>query len=203
MWEGWRNREFQRETNAQNESLMRESWARDDTAVQRSAADFEAAGLSRTLAAGNSASNSGPIKLESPKASHGVAESAIQGYAAATNIAQTEAQTELVKEQVNTQKAVARKTSAEAALAEEEADIMKWARGGGSVQWPEGTSGGGSDYAYHAKIAELRDKIHQGDIKEKEWGWVLENYDELKDLELKLKRQGLAKEEQDTILKRK
>ena len=49
------NIEMQRETNALNEKLMRESWQREDTAVQRRAADLKAAGQSSLLAAGSAA----------------------------------------------------------------------------------------------------------------------------------------------------
>ena len=61
------NRNLQRETNAQNEALMREAWARDDTARQRMVADLEAAGLSKWLAAGSSPMNSSPISLTAPQ----------------------------------------------------------------------------------------------------------------------------------------
>lgn len=76
------NIQMQRSTNALNEKLMREAWARDDTSRQRMVTDLENAGLSKWLAAGASPMTSSPISLESPhndyKANYG-------GYADAFN----------------------------------------------------------------------------------------------------------------------
>jgi len=114
IWEGWRNREFQREINEQNEGLMREAWAREDNAVQRQAADMEAAGLSKTLAAGGGAAAGSPIKLDSLEASHNVAGQAFAAMAAQKSIAQTAAQTELTKAQADRERANAKLTNIEA-----------------------------------------------------------------------------------------
>lgn len=59
-----RNYKLQVAQNAQNLDLYRESLEREDNAVQRRAADLEAAGLSKTLAAGASASTMSPIQLK-------------------------------------------------------------------------------------------------------------------------------------------
>lgn len=91
----WMNWQSQKETNASNEALMRESWARDDTAVQRRKADLEAAGINPVLAAGQSASNSGPIRLEAPEVRGNPVLDAMQSMAIQQNIAQTKEQTKL------------------------------------------------------------------------------------------------------------
>ena len=59
-------RNLTREANETNERLMREAWARDDTARQRMVQDLEAAGLSKWLAAGASPMSSSPISVGTP-----------------------------------------------------------------------------------------------------------------------------------------
>lgn len=70
---------MQRETNAQNELLMRESWGRDDNAIQRRAKDLTAAGMSPLLAAGAAASNSGVVSMSAPQSRQVVQRSGLEG----------------------------------------------------------------------------------------------------------------------------
>lgn len=65
-----KNIDLTRETNAWNERLMREAWARDDTARQRMVADLESAGLSKWLATGASPGSSSPVSMTSPQDTH-------------------------------------------------------------------------------------------------------------------------------------
>jgi rRNA maturation endonuclease Nob1 len=56
-----------RETNALNESLTRESWSREDNAIQRRSADMAAAGINPVLAAGSPAASSSAAHMEAPR----------------------------------------------------------------------------------------------------------------------------------------
>lgn len=57
------NARLQAATNKMNEALTRESWAREDNAVQRRRADMLAAGINPNLAAGNPAQTSGAAQM--------------------------------------------------------------------------------------------------------------------------------------------
>lgn len=58
---------LQKENLDWQKSAQQTTWQREDTAVQRRAKDLEAAGLSKTLAAGGSAQTSGPISTTAPQ----------------------------------------------------------------------------------------------------------------------------------------
>lgn len=60
------NLDFQKDTLNWQKSVQKNTWAREDNAVQRRANDLRAAGLSQTLAAGGGAQTSAPIQVTTP-----------------------------------------------------------------------------------------------------------------------------------------
>jgi len=84
-----------------NRQLQERIFDREDNAVQRRAEDLEAAGLSKTLAAGGGANAGQAIKLDAPHFEGGAAEAAYRGARSAQDIATSREQKRLVQEQAN------------------------------------------------------------------------------------------------------
>lgn len=97
----------QQQSAAYEADLQQQIFKREDNAVQRRAADLEAAGLSKTLAAGGGANAGSAIKVTTPQSDAGdVLQNALNVSNIRTQIlrqkkeiAQTEAQTKLIEEQ--------------------------------------------------------------------------------------------------------
>lgn len=109
--------------------VQNEEWRREDNAVQRRAADLQAAGLSKTLAAGSSAS-SGPVVNTSPVQFDGnsmieAAQTAAQMMQMDANIAQTKAQEELTRHQIKNVDANTAKTAVDTADAARNLELAK------------------------------------------------------------------------------
>lgn len=93
------------------QSVQRTEWNREDNAVQRRARDLEAAGFNPVLATGQAAQAGTVVKTEAPQFQGNIGRDALENYRSSTNIAQTEAQTQL--------------TAANARKANVEADVME------------------------------------------------------------------------------
>jgi len=63
----WLNRKSQKENLAWQKWAQKKTWQREDTAVQRSAEDFEKAGFNRILATGSKASTGPVVRTEAPQ----------------------------------------------------------------------------------------------------------------------------------------
>lgn len=65
-----KNIKMQQETNSMNEALTKETWARDDSQLQRARRDAELAGFSPLAALSNNLTNSSPIQFQAPQANN-------------------------------------------------------------------------------------------------------------------------------------
>lgn len=90
--------------NLKNERLMREAWSREDSAVQRRAADLQAAGINPMLAAGQAATSMSPISVNAPQMK-GRELGAIALARQDAEIGVTNAQKELIREQISNERA--------------------------------------------------------------------------------------------------
>lgn len=101
--------------------LQHEAWNREDTAVQRRAADMEAAGFSKTLAAGNAASTMAPIRLEAPQISKELTDAPMRALQASQGVLELMKQ----KADISNTMAQAKLIEAQTDKARSEADWMK------------------------------------------------------------------------------
>nr|QJB18845.1 MAG: DNA pilot protein [Microvirus sp.] len=98
------------QNQAYMKDMQQQQWGREDTSIQRRVTDLKAAGLSPVLAAGSGASSSNPINITAPQVDTSFAQNAASHISQAAqaelalsqqkaNIAQTEAQTQAIKQQ--------------------------------------------------------------------------------------------------------
>ena len=119
----WRNYNYQK-------NLQKKLFAREDNSIWRRVQDLKRAGMSPVLAAGQGASAGPAISTKPPQSD--LADKVMQAVMMKQNIAQSDAQIELLKQQKDTSSkqsllygAQKRKTTAEARYAEHEAGFFE------------------------------------------------------------------------------
>lgn len=114
------NLQNQEKNLAYTKDTQQTTWNREDNAVQRRAKDLEAAGLSKTLAAGSAAQTMAPIRTEAPQMDTTALSSGVDrlGSSAQTvlNLAQQKAQLDKTNSENMAIKLQAQKTSLENAF---------------------------------------------------------------------------------------
>lgn len=110
-----------KKANAQNLALQQKTWEREDNAVQRRVHDLEAAGLSKTLAAGDAAASSSPISVKSADFGSGVS-------GAGSALGQGLVQAIQLKNELATSAMERERLAAEANKANAEADYTRQSR---------------------------------------------------------------------------
>lgn len=101
-----KNYKLQKEQFEYQKQLQERMFEREDTAVQRQAADMAKAGLSKTLAAGGGASSGPVVQTQAPQMDIPAADLGAfnQGYSNDIKDAAQKAQASLIDEQLETQK---------------------------------------------------------------------------------------------------
>ena len=91
-------------TSIYNGRMQQQAWKREDSAVRRRAKDMAAAGINPVMAAGSPAQSMAPMKIDAPEAN--VIGTMLEGAAlkqADRTIKQTEEQTKLIREQIDSE----------------------------------------------------------------------------------------------------
>ncbi|WNK14915.1 MAG: DNA pilot protein [Microvirus sp.] len=120
-WSASANANAQKDANFQNMQLTRESWARDDSAVQRRAADMQAAGFNPMLAAGSPAGNSVPQSVKPVQQNYigDVTDAVLKGVQTGKALSETEGQSysnQLAKDTLQAKRTIARVDAMNASL---------------------------------------------------------------------------------------
>lgn len=166
----------QRKVLNYNKQLQQDIFQREDNSVQRRSADMEAAGLSKTLAAGAGAQAGAAVKVESPQMKAENAALAMNMMMQKANIARTAAETDLVKAKVYTERENLKIARATAIMKDIESRIMSGSvitEGGKKVTYEEFKRSQAyyesliakTDYAikkYEGTIATFAERIERG-----------------------------------------